>query len=68
MDELKILLDEKQKFELAHLEGKEYDLSKLREVATELSKKAPKTFPFNVNGTDEELMTSIVEAEKKYRP
>ena len=66
MDWLQILLEEKQNFEIAHLKGESYDLSKLREAATNLYESAPNTFPFIVNKGDFELMSSIAEAMPKH--
>ena len=48
--------------------GKEFDFTNLRKYAAKLNEASPKTFPFKLDGTDAELMSSIVEAEKKYRP
>ena len=61
-------MEEKQKWNMSALIGKEFDFTNLRKYAAKLNEASPKTFPFKLDGTDAELMSSIVEAEKKYRP
>lgn len=65
---LSMLFKEKQKVEAAAIIGKENDLSKLREISKSLVTAMPGMFKFNVNGSDGELLDSIMEFEKKYRP
>lgn len=62
------LLNEKTKIEMAALIGKEIDYSALREAAKSLNEVSSELFPFNVEGNDAELMLSVVEVEKKFRP
>ncbi len=65
---LHLLLVEKSKWQFACLANEGFDFTKMREYATALHGIAPKTYPFIVDGSDLDLIKSIVEAEKKYRP
>lgn len=65
---LSMLFKEKQKVEMATLIGKESDTTKLREISVSLNESMPEMFNFSVGGSDAELMDSIMEFEKKYRP
>lgn len=62
------LLEEKAKIEMSALIGKEIDYSNLREAAKNLKETSNELFPFNIEGNDAELMLSVIETEKKFRP
>lgn len=62
------LFYEKSKVEMSRIVNKDYPLTKLREIAKYLNEQFPDEFIFKVDGTDEELFTSVLEFEKKYRP
>lgn len=62
------LFYEKSKVEMSRIVNKDYPLTKLREIATYLNEQFPDEFIFKVDGTDEELFTSVLDFEKKYRP
>lgn len=62
------LFYEKSKVEMSRIVNKDYPLTKLREIATYLNEQFPDEFIFKVDGTDEELLTSVLDFEKKYRP
>lgn len=62
------LFYEKSKVEMSRIVNKDYPLTELREIATYLNEQFPDEFNFKVDGTDEELFTSVLDFEKKYRP
>ena len=62
------LFYEKSKVEMSRIVNKDYPLTKLRKIATYLNEQFPDEFIFKVDGTDEELFTSVLDFEKKYRP
>ena len=53
------LLEERRALTLASLCGSKLDLTKAREIATQLNAYDPETYPFDISGSDVELWLSV---------
>lgn len=53
------LLEERRTLTLASLCGTKLDLTKTREIATQLNAYDPETYTFNISGSDAELWLSV---------